>query len=485
MVLFTSSRCIRLIRSGLLAIGMASLLAAPALADSSGPLTGGTIVKMPGIPTSSAPAWSADISWVDGSGTYYLADRTLKGIDVVDTNNNYVKTITGGFVGPKLRKNGTVDNDHSGPDGLVVIDSRREAWAGDGDSTVKVVDLNAGTVVASISTGGTARADELAYDSKDGIVVIANDADDPPFLTFISVPNRMVLGKIPYPDATDGLEQPQFIAANGMFYQAVPATKQNPGGQIDVIDPKAMKVAASYPVQNCVPHGLTVGPNQQLLLGCNSLKQHAQQQVMDATNGNILAVITDIGGTDEVWYDSGTNRYYVAGSSMTSDGTKTGKPAPTLGVIDAGTYQYLGGVSTVPGTHSVAADPKTGRVIVPVPTKGLTVFTPTPLAKGQSISSSITGSSGGATANSYVKGDGSDWTLTLSVSGPVDPGVSSRVGLAVWSSASTLPVFNGSLGLNRTSLTATVPASTAGATYTVQVFDYQPGFRLNYTLTAS
>lgn len=470
-------------RGAVTALALASLLATPALADGS-PLSNATVVKIPGVPTAAPPAWSADISWVTNDGTYYLADRTLKGIDVVDANNNYVKTITGGFVGPKLRKNGTVDNDHSGPDGLVVIESRQEAWAGDGDSTVKVVNLTTSQVVASISTGGTARADELAYDSKNGIIVVANDADDPPYLTFISVTTRSVLGKLAYPDATDGLEQPQFNPANGKFYQAVPATKANPGGQIDVIDAKAMAVVATYPVSNCVPHGLTVGPNQQLLLGCNSLKQHAQQQVMDATNGDVLAVISDIGGTDEVWYDAGTNRYYCAGSGMTSDGTKSGKAAPTLGVIDAGTYKYLGGVSTAAGAHSVAADPRSGRVIMPIPNKGLTVFTPTPLAKGQSVSSALIGNSGGAIANYYLKGDGSSLTLTSTSANPIDPATGVKAGLTVWSSASPLPVASANFAAGST-ISVTVPSTAAGATYTAQVFDYQPGLMLSYTLGAS
>jgi len=170
---------------------------------------------------------------------------------------------------------------------------------------------------------------------------------------------------------------------------------------------------------------------------------------------------------------------------MTSDGTKKGKPAPQVGVIDATTYQYLGGVPTVAGTHSIAADSKTGRVIVPIPTKGLTVFTPAALAKGQTVSSAITGSTGGGTKNYFLKGDGSDWSVTFSAASPVDPASTSSVGLAIWSSASPLPVANVSLGNNRSSFTVTALSTVPGATYTVQVFNYRPGLRLSYTLTAN
>jgi hypothetical protein len=50
---------------------------------------------------------------------------------------------------------------------VVVTFSNRELWAGDGDSTVKVVDLTNNSIVATISTGGKFRADEMAYDPKD------------------------------------------------------------------------------------------------------------------------------------------------------------------------------------------------------------------------------------------------------------------------------------------------------------------------------
>jgi DNA-binding beta-propeller fold protein YncE len=48
---------------------------------------------------------------------------------------------------------------------------RLEVWAGDGDNTVKVVDLETKSVVDTISTGGNHRADELAYDPVDKIIL--------------------------------------------------------------------------------------------------------------------------------------------------------------------------------------------------------------------------------------------------------------------------------------------------------------------------
>src|SRR5579884_2697003 len=155
-----SSLLPRILRSTLSAGALLGMLAAPALAaggspGSSEPLKLVTTMAPPGVPPATG-SWSFDISWTDHQGNYYLADRGTKGLDIFDKNNQFVKTI-GGFTGAVL-KNGKVDNDHSGPNGVLVIESRHEAWMGDGDSTIKVVDLNAGRVVASIPNGGKARA---------------------------------------------------------------------------------------------------------------------------------------------------------------------------------------------------------------------------------------------------------------------------------------------------------------------------------------
>src|SRR5882724_9033188 len=118
-----------------------------------------TAVQIPGNPLR-----SYDISWVNPNrAEYYLADRSNAGIDVINTHNLTFKRTIGGFVGIVLNAAGTaVDNNHSGPDG--VVSHGRWLYAGDGDSTLKVIDLNAPTATAlkqSISTGGTTRLDEM------------------------------------------------------------------------------------------------------------------------------------------------------------------------------------------------------------------------------------------------------------------------------------------------------------------------------------
>ena len=44
------------------------------------------------------------------------------------------------------------------------------------------------------------------------------------------------------------------------------------------IDPKTMQIVARFPVSNCHPGGLTVGQNQQLLIGCSAIYAEAHAQ---------------------------------------------------------------------------------------------------------------------------------------------------------------------------------------------------------------
>lgn len=334
-------------------------------------LAAGTYGKIATITLPKASS-SFDISEVDpATRTYYYGDR-VNGVVAIDMDTNQIKAVITGFVG--VRKATSV----SGPDGVLLAKDRNELLVGDGDSTLKVVDLSKNAIVATISTGGTTRLDELAYDAKNQILAGTNPDEDVAFLNFISLKDRKVLGKITFPDATDGIEQPLFNTNDGMFYQNVPATKANPGGEIDVIDGQAMKIVRVIPLQGCGPKGLALGPNNHLMVGCGpsgtKASGHVSSVIVDAASGQVLSTVTEVGGSDMVWYNPGDNRYYLAARDMTSDGTAAGKPAPVLGVIDAATNKWIANVPTGPGAHSVAVDPKTNHVFVPVNGVGVMVF---------------------------------------------------------------------------------------------------------------
>jgi hypothetical protein len=331
--------------------------------DKGGPYTQLTTIAIP-----NGGLAGFDISWVDtATQTYYLADRTATlgtgRIDVIDAEDDKFLYSIPGFVG-----NGP-SHDVSGPDGVVVIHKRGELgageghdrlelWAGDGDSTVKVVNLETRSIVDSISTGGMDRADELCYDPTDKIILIANDADMPPFVTFISAETRGVLGRISYPQSTGGLEQCLWDPQRHRFYISVPATVANPNGEVDEINPHTESVIRVFAITDPAfagPAGLVLLPGQRLMTSTGV--------VFDARTGATLAKIPNVGG-DEIWYNSGDNRVYFGANPMP--------------VVDASSYRVVANLP-VGNTHSVAADSENNRIFVPssspTPNNGVQVFT--------------------------------------------------------------------------------------------------------------
>jgi len=80
---------------------------------------------------------------------------------------------------------------------------------------------------------------------------------------------------------------------------------------------------------------------------------------MDDRNGKILAKITEVTGSDEVWFNQGDDRYYLAASNC---GKLCG--GPVLGVPDAVKNEWLQNVPTGTGAHSVAANPDNNHIFV-------------------------------------------------------------------------------------------------------------------------
>jgi len=146
-----------------------------------------TTVPIPGttVNTTGGNMYVFDISWVDqASRTYYLADRSNAVVDIVDTKTNTLLfQLTGGF------KGFTGNNGTSGPDGVVT--SGHCLFVTDAPSRVVSFDTSTfpPTMVSAVSTasGDLNRADELAFDPRDNILFPINNADTPPFGTFIKV----------------------------------------------------------------------------------------------------------------------------------------------------------------------------------------------------------------------------------------------------------------------------------------------------------
>jgi len=340
---------------------------------------------------------SFDISFVDPViGLYFLADRTNKSVDVVDTQSNTTifQLMPTGGAGPFA--GATPSNDNAGPDGVFTV-NHREAWAGDGPSRIVVSDLFTQQTTHVISTGGANRADEGCFDPRDQLAVMANDAESPfPFISVISTTSYSInqkitmngLGGTGTPAATNGIEQCQWDHRTGKFYLNIPEVN-GPGNDTQ---PGAVMVFSvqsdgtlnidnilSVPLSKCAgPQGMAIGPNHQILLGCNNPNKTVPSTVIiddrykkGDTAVKVIATVANQDGADEVWFNDGDNSYFL--------GRSGGANPQQLGIIDAGDGEAIGSDQSVtiglPNTtasphgtaHSVAADPIFNQIYVPIP----------------------------------------------------------------------------------------------------------------------
>jgi hypothetical protein len=362
------------------------------------------VIPIPGLA-------SFDISWVDGTiGTYFLADRSNKQIDSYNITTGAIGAFkSANFVGTAVTSSGTVNNDLSGPNGVLTFPNsansgHTEIWSGDGPqvnfgcpsylnttcSSLKVQDFTAGGVLTHvIPTNGAARADELCHDSDHHLVLIANDAEKDfsfgtPFVSWISTDTYQIVAQMVIPQASNGIEQCQYDHATGMFYLNLPEAN-GPGndtapGNVLVISPptsangEKATVTATYviPTADCAgPQGMAIGPDPQLMLGCNAVGPNGVRNslLINKRTGAVIAIGWGIGGADETWFNPGDSHYYVTGSSAT--------PAQLAVVDAAGPVDQLIPTPTRGGgaSHSVAADYNTNKFFVPTG-GGVMIFAP-------------------------------------------------------------------------------------------------------------
>src|SRR5579863_7901056 len=371
-------------------------------AQQGAPVAGYKLLNTIKIPTGLA---ANDISWVDtATARYYLADHGAApsvpaSVDVIDTRAGQFLT---SIVLP------------SSTNGIVGIPRAHEIWVGLNDSTLTVINTDNNTISHVISTGGTARADELSYDPVDRLILIANDRDTPPFVSFISTQTYSVVKKIAYdgsqaPQSTGGIEQSVWNGQTGKFYLAIPATKANPNGEIDEVDPTTMSVSRSMATVCTGPSGLVLIPNQRVMTACGD--------VIDIVTGKVVTTVSGVGG-DEIWYNSGDQRVYFGGGT-----NRIG-----VSVVDANTYALLttltvGQTVASPGvsqtTHSLAADADNNDVFVPVTGVGIQVW-----RNGASITASpnpitVTGGGDGTATISWFAPNAS--VVEIHIGGPTGP----------------------------------------------------------------
>ncbi|HLH98710.1 MAG TPA: hypothetical protein VKW08_26670 [Xanthobacteraceae bacterium] len=313
-----------------------------------------------------APLQAFDIGWYDAkTDRYVLSSRGStnpkektnpgnNGLIIVDTTNDKLIGIAAGTTMAR---------------GAIIVNDGAEAWVGDGDNTIKIVDMKTNKIVGSIPTeANKGGADELNYSPKDNVVAMALPDNDPPTLILINTKDRKIFAKVPVPNASDGFEQTIYSEVDGNFHTVIPELGGDPnkGGMITV-DPKTGKqVGEIAPIDNCKPHGNFPGVGNEIMIGCNygqtKDKRPPVQMIFDVKQNKITETMPGIGGTDMTGADAGLGLYYSAAS-----GNGEGS---ALGVFDAKTHKLIQKIPTAGRAHSVAVNTKNHHVYVPEGTEG-------------------------------------------------------------------------------------------------------------------
>ena len=344
----------------------------PGLPHQPWPLQKLTTISIPGTPRSN---WCYDTAIVD-DGTYYLADNDRAGIDLIHDGQHpmYQGIIgKGQFTGIGGCKSGNYDT--NGPEGLVI--AHDQIFAGDGNSTVRVYERETGRFITAISTTGHLRADEITYDARDQLVIVANGSEravskkDAPFLSFISTKQGKTYDtivktlKLPHADA---LEQPLWNPSDGKLYLAVPSSDTNIGGEVDVIDPITLSVT-SIATPNCEDAGIALANQDLAAVGCATgdqivLNLHTHQLIrVPVTSVDIVAA----------------SHHFLYYASYGSD-----IQVPQLAVADFDGH-LLQTIPIASVSHTVTVD-EHGHVFVPLDGGHIAVYQETPCHSPNTLS---------------------------------------------------------------------------------------------------
>jgi hypothetical protein len=182
------------------------------------------------------------------------------------------------------------------------------------------------------------------------------------------------------------MEQRGWNPTTGTFFVSIPALagSNNPGGVSEISTTgQVLRTIdfATLGISSCSPTGLAVAGGGNMMVGCGNV---GTQAVLLKPDGSLLTTVKGLGGTDEIWFDPTTGRFYVTGN----DGTNTGR---FFDVVDQnGNILQTVNLPATTTAHSITVDPFNGAVFValagtlalnscPTSLGCIEVFSPTPV----------------------------------------------------------------------------------------------------------
>lgn len=310
---------------------------------------------------------------------YYLTDRSNNGIDVFSSaTNQFVERIGAGLFAGTAGGN----NDIAGPNGITLanVTGGKLLIAGNSPSNFIAFNLDSsGLIVNGMPrTTSTAvattpipqnRVDGVAYAPTTNVILAANNASDPGFLTLVDNATGAVIRTIllngtgGYPDVgANGVEATIFNTARGTFFIAIPsfnASGTGAGGAIE-IDAATGALLNTYDFNAmglsgvCSPTGLVQGSGASMFIACSD-PTAGHSVILDPTGSGSLRIVDGISGGDQTAYDPTNDTFFEAARFQPG--------GPVLGIIDADSLT-LELLAIGANDHSVAVDPITNEVFV-------------------------------------------------------------------------------------------------------------------------
>jgi hypothetical protein len=161
----------------------------------------------------------------------------------------------------------------------------------------------------------------MAFDPHRDLLIVTNDADGLSLIKTSGTPS--IIDQFFYADNDlgkpasfaglstpgGGIGQPVFNPQQGFIYQALPQ-QGTTNGRVDVFNPKpgTLVFLRSIDVPGCDggPSGLAINDAHELLGACNN-----GVALINANSGTVTILDTTLGGGDEIWFDPGSNAWYV------------------------------------------------------------------------------------------------------------------------------------------------------------------------------
>lgn len=161
------------------------------------------------------------------------------------------------------------------------------------------------------------------------------------------------------------MEQPVWNPNTGSFFVSVPSFAGDAaGGVVEIKTDGTIGTVyrfGSMGITACSSTGLALGASGNLMVGCGT--RNSQTIVLNPTgSGSIVRTFAQLSGSDEVWYDPTSHNFFDTG--IDASGNRVFDViSDTSGLL---LQSVLLPVSALSNPHSIAVDPLTGDVFVPL-----------------------------------------------------------------------------------------------------------------------